>query len=148
MPTRGPGPHARTGDETDAPVRATYRVLEALAAPGDITYGGTWTIAATHVLATPPTLAGEADPPLVTLTVGGTVVPWAKLRFGSLPGGAAAPFPPAPDEAVLDISRGHVELGATWPAPGRCARPGTGRFRAASARSRVTPRSTPRRASS
>ena len=45
---------ARTGDELDAPVRATYRVFEALAAPGQITYGTNWTIDPAHPLATDP----------------------------------------------------------------------------------------------
>lgn len=122
-----PAVSSRTGTETDAPVRCTYRALEALAAPGDITYGGTWQVATTHPLATP---AGGADPPVVRLTVGGTEVTWGQLRFGSLPPGAPAPFPPAAGEAVVDLARGHVELGtglaaagtlrATWhrPVPG------------------------------
>ncbi|HTJ76516.1 MAG TPA: hypothetical protein VL337_14260 [Acidimicrobiales bacterium] len=105
------GVSSRTGTETDAPVRCTYRVLEALAAPGEITYGGTWEVAASHPLANPAS-GGPADPPVVRLTVAGAEVPWAQLRFGSLPPGVPAPFPPAPDEAVVDLARGHVELGA------------------------------------
>ena len=106
----------RTMDERDAPVRATYRVLEALAAPGEITYGTNWTVAATHPL------AGGADPtqpPLLELTANGVAVPWTALRFGSLPDGAAAPAPPGANEDVLDVSRGRVELGSSFAGPVR-----------------------------
>ncbi len=111
------GSSAMTGDETDAPVRLTYRTFEALAAPGDITYGGNWQIAATHPLATQPPPA-DAEPPVVALTVGGAEIGWDKLRFGSLPDGVVAPFPPAADEAVIDPARGRVELGAILAAAG------------------------------
>jgi hypothetical protein len=106
---------ARTGDERDAPVRATYRVLQALAAPGDVTYGANLTLAATHPL------AGT----LLRLRVGVIEVPWSSLRFGSLPDGAA-PAPPAAGEVVVDVVRGRVQLGtgagtgpvrATWHRP-------------------------------
>jgi hypothetical protein len=117
----------RTGDETDAPVRATYQVLQALAGPGDIVYGGNWQLAATHPLAP---VAGRPEPPLLALTAGPTDVPWDKLRFGALPPTGPTPFPPGPDEVVVDVARGHVEVGtavaaagvlrATWhrPVPG------------------------------
>jgi hypothetical protein len=107
----------RTGAETDAPVRATYQVLQALAAPGsaDIVYGGTWQLADSHPLAPAP---GAATPPLVAFTVGGSAIAWDKLRFGNLPEGGPAPFPPAPDEAIVDVARGHVELGAALAAEG------------------------------
>ena len=42
---------SRTGDELDAPVRATYRVVEALAGPSQITYGTNWRLDAAHPLA-------------------------------------------------------------------------------------------------
>ncbi|MDI2131682.1 phage tail protein [Yinghuangia seranimata] len=100
----------RTGDEADAPVRATYRVLQALAGPGEITHAGSLKVAASHPLAD---RAGAATPPLLRVRVGpGDPVPWDKLRFGALPRGAAAPFPPASDEVLVDLTRGHIELGA------------------------------------
>ena len=119
--SRTPG-EGRTEDEADAPVRATYRVLEALAAPGDITVGTNWTIAATHPLA-------DADPatnpPLLRLsaidavTATRTPIPWSALRFGSLPSGAPAAQPPAADEVVVDINRGAIEVGTDWTGPVR-----------------------------
>jgi len=115
---------ARTGDELDAPVRATYDVVEALAAPGQIAYGASWTVAGEHPLARDD----GATPTLLALAVGGAPLGWPSLRLGSLPPGAPAPAPPAPGEAVVDLARGHVELGpglggrlrATWhrPVPG------------------------------
>jgi hypothetical protein len=104
---------SRTGDELDAPVRATYRVVEALAGEGQITYGTNWTIAADHPL------AGGAPgvPTLLALSVDGAPLDWAQLRFGSLPPGAAAPGPPGDDEAVVDLARGSVELGANLTGP-------------------------------
>jgi hypothetical protein len=116
---------SRTGDELDAPVRATYRVLEALAEPGQILYGVNWEIVPEHPLAAG---AETTSPTLLALTVDGTPLPWDKLRFGALPPGALAPAPPAADEAVVDVARGCAELGsgltgtvrATWhrPVPG------------------------------
>lgn len=101
---------SRTGDELDAPVRATYRVVEALAGDGQVTYATNWTLAPEHPLAAG---AGSEDPTLLALTVGGAGVAWNKLRFGALPPGVAAPQAPAADEVVVDIARGHVELGAS-----------------------------------
>jgi hypothetical protein len=92
---------ARTGDEADAPVRATYRVLEAL---GPVEYGPPWRLGATHVLA--------RDGALLSLTLDRTPVPPAAIRFGALPGGAAAPAPPGPGQVLVDPNRGHVQLGA------------------------------------
>jgi hypothetical protein len=116
---------ARTGVELDAPVRATYRVVEALAEPGQIVYGVNWEVTPEHPLAAG---AEGTAPTLLALSVDGTPLPWAKLRFGALPSGAPAPAPPAADEAVVDLARGHAELGsgltgtvrATWhrPVPG------------------------------
>ena len=119
--SREPGV-GRTGDESDAPVRVTYRVLAALAAPGDVTVAANWTIAATHPLAdADPT----ANPPLLRLsavdvaTTTRVTVPWSALRFGSLPTGAPAAQPPAADEVVVDVHRGAVELGSDWTGPVR-----------------------------
>jgi hypothetical protein len=113
----------RTQDELDAPVRATYRVLESLAQPEQITYGTNWVVDPAHPL------ADQSQPALVSLSAGGTAIPWTKLRFGALPPGAAAPAGPGAEEAVVDLLRGFVELGsdldgplrATWhrPVPGR-----------------------------
>jgi hypothetical protein len=101
---------ARTGDELDAPVRATYRVAEALAAPGQITYGTNWTIKPDHPLAQ---VSEPLRPTLLELTLSGAAIPWTKLRFGSLPPGAPAPAPPAPTLVVVDLDRGSVELGSS-----------------------------------
>jgi hypothetical protein len=121
---RGAG-SGRTGNELDAPVRATYRVIEALAEPGQIVFGANWQIADAHPLAAG---AESTAPTLLALTVGGDPLPWERLRFGALPPGGAAPAPPGDDEAVVDLARGHVQLGsglagavrATWhrPVPG------------------------------
>jgi len=117
---------SRTGDELDAPVRATYRVVEALAGDGQITRATNWELSVEHPLAAG---SGTNAPRLLTLTVDGTAIPWDKLRLGALPPGGAALDPPAADEAVVDLARGHVELGsglsgtlrATWhrPVPGQ-----------------------------
>ena len=115
----------RTGDELDAPARATYRVVQALAAEGQITYGPNWTVSDEHPLAALP----EASrPALLQLTLDDVPVPWSALRFGSLPPGGPAPAPPTATQVVIDLARGHVELGAslsgtprsTWhrPVPG------------------------------
>jgi len=105
----------RTRDERDAPVRATYRVLQALAdAPDQIDYDVNWTVDAAHPLAQEPD-AGR--PALLALAAGGSAVPWSALRFGSLPAGAPAPAPPAAGEVVVDLARGHVELGSDFGAP-------------------------------
>jgi hypothetical protein len=112
----------RTQDERDAPVRATYRVLEALASEGQIGYGTNWTVDPGHPL------AEQDGPALISLSAGGAAIAWTSVRFGSLPPGGPSPAPPAADEAVVDIARGQVELGsnlsppvrATWhrPSPG------------------------------
>lgn len=119
--SRAPG-EARTGDESDAPVRLTYRVLEALAGPADIAFATNWTIAPTHVLADADP---AANPPLVRIsardavTLNRMVVPWSALRFGSLPRGAPAPQAPAAGEVVVDVHRAAIELGSDWTGPAR-----------------------------
>src|SRR5262249_11066525 len=113
---------APTADEPHPPVRANYRVFEALAAAGQITYGTNWTIDQAHPLANIPT---ALQPVLLELTLDGTQIPWPRLRFGSLPPGAPAPAPPTATQAVVDVARGRVELGtsltgtlrATWHRP-------------------------------
>jgi hypothetical protein len=115
-------------DERGAPARVTYRLLQALATdPAQIAYGVNWTVSTDHPL------AGELEPghpALLSLEAGGAAVPWSALRFGSLPPGAPAPAPPAAGEAVLDLARGHVELGAGLAAPLRASwhRPTPGRL--------------------
>jgi hypothetical protein len=101
---------ARTRTETDAPVRATYDVLLALADDGDVTVGDLWTLHAGHPLADP---GGTDDPPLIRLTVDDVPIGPADLRFGSLPRGAPPPAPPPPSGAIVDLARGHVEVGAS-----------------------------------
>jgi hypothetical protein len=101
---------APTGDERDAPVRADYRVVQALAGPGQIVFGTNWAVSDQHPLAL-PSQAGR--PTLLELTLDGALIPWTSLRFGSLPPGAAAPGPPTATRAVVDLMRGHVELGAS-----------------------------------
>jgi hypothetical protein len=97
----------RTRTEVDAPVRATYRVLQALASPAQLTYGTNWTLSTDHPVASP-----SGSPSLVELTLNGSLIPWQSIRFGSLPTGQPATLAPGPAEALVDISRGHVELGA------------------------------------
>jgi hypothetical protein len=99
----------RTGDELDAPVRATYRVFEALAAPGQIAYGTNWTIDPAHPLAQ---VLAPLQPVLLELSLDGVPIPWTSLRFGSLPPGSPAPAPPTATQAVVDVARGRVELGS------------------------------------
>jgi len=112
---RGSALRRRTGDELDAPVRATYRVMQALATvPEQIGYDVNWTVAPEHPLAQE---IAPARPALLALTAAGAPVSWTALRFGSLPPGAAAPAPPLPDEVVVDLARGHVELGASFAGP-------------------------------
>lgn len=112
----------RTVDESDAPIRVTYRVLEALAAPGDITVSTNWTIGSAHPLADVDPLR---TPPLIRLsavhagTGARTDVPWDRLRFGALPPGVPAPQAPAGDEVVVDVHRGLVEIGPSWTGPVR-----------------------------
>jgi hypothetical protein len=115
----------RTSDELDAPVRAGYRVIEALAAEGQITYGVNWAVSDEHPLAES---SDPLQPALLSLSVGGAAVPWASLRFGALPPGVVPPAPPARGEVLVDVARGHVQLGnglrgkprASWhrPVPG------------------------------
>jgi hypothetical protein len=102
-------PVRRRGDELDAPVRATYEVLEALATPngGEVTYGAQWTLGADHPLASPP---GSTEPPLLSLFSGSDPIPWDALQFGAVP---ASP-PPASKKVVVDLARGRVELGSSW----------------------------------
>ena len=101
-----PRPGERGDSELGAPVRATYRVLEALAAPGEIQYGSRWRVQDSH-----PLLAGPDDAPrLLSITVANSPVAASALRFGSVPGGTAPPAP-ASGEIVVDLARGRVQLG-------------------------------------
>lgn len=106
-------------DERGAPVRATYRVLEALAGDGQITYGTAWTLADEHPLASE---AGAPSPPLISLTVGGKPVDWSALRFASI---TSATPDPGGLEVLVDVARGQLVVGkdlgtgvrATWNRP-------------------------------
>ena len=81
--------------------------IEALARTGEIDYGPPWTIADTHALASP---AGDATPPLVTLFSGADAdsVDHPPLRRGA--GADAA----RRHGVVVDVARGHVELGSGY----------------------------------
>lgn len=94
----------RTADETDAPVRATYALLQVVAGDADIAFGSTWTLAATHPVATP---ANSNVTPLIRLEVGGNAISWSDLRFGVVP----APTAPPGNGVIVDPVHGRVELG-------------------------------------
>ncbi len=119
--SRAPG-QGRTLDESDAPIRVTYRVIQALAAAGDITVNTNWTIDPAHPLADRDP---QTTPPLLRLSavdaVSGdrTDVAWTSLRFGSLPAGGPAPQAPVGDEVVVDVHRGMIEIGPSWTGPVR-----------------------------
>lgn len=130
---------------SDAPVRATWSLLEDLAGPADLVRGQDWRLGPGHPLA-PPT--GPGDPPLVALSVAGVAVPWAKLRFASLPPGRPATVTLGAGEAVVDVNRGHVELGPDLAPAGAAApavlratwhRPAAGRLGALASESDADP---------
>jgi len=104
---------ARTGDEADAPVRATFDVIESLAGPADLTYGAVLTVADTHRLAD---VAGGGTPPLLRLRTAEGPVPWSALRFASLPPGPPSVLPAA-GQVQVDPQRGAVQLGSGLTAP-------------------------------
>lgn len=95
-PPRAPG---------ELPLRATWRLIAALG-PDAITYGTVWRLAADHPLAanTPD------DPPLLTLTVDGTPLPWSSIALTGLPD-AGAPTPD-PMQVLVDPSRGTLSVGS------------------------------------
>ena len=109
-----PAGDRRLTDERGAPVRASYRVLQSLAEPGQIGYATNWTVRPDHPLA--QTLA-PSRPALLALQAGGVEVPWTALRFGSLPPGAPAPASPQAGEVLVDLARGSAELGAGFGGP-------------------------------
>ncbi|HKP41175.1 phage tail protein [Mycobacterium sp.] len=88
----------------ELPLRATWRLIEALG-PDAITYGAVWHLSADHPLAanTPD------DPPLLTLTVDGTPLPWSSIALTGLPD-AGAPNPD-PQQVLVDPSRGTLSVG-------------------------------------
>ena len=59
-------------------MRATYRVVQALAAPGQITYGVNWTVSPDHPLADGQTL-------LELLEAAGTAIPWTRAALRQPP---------------------------------------------------------------
>ena len=119
-PPRAPG---------DLPLRATWRLIEALA-PEQITYqpGPIWELGAEHPLTQELGVVHGDDPMLLALTVDGADVPWSAIGLTSLPGGGAAPVP-GPDQVLVDPSRGVAVPGSDLtgtvravfyrPAPGR-----------------------------
>ncbi|GAA0712518.1 hypothetical protein Drose_13575 [Dactylosporangium roseum] len=120
----------RVGDETDAPVRATYRVLEAL---GPVEYGPPLALAAGHPLAQ----AGA----LIALTVQSGPVPASAIRYGAVPATGVLPAPPAAGQVLVDPDRGHVQLGAGLAGPVRATwcRAFTGPFGALASRAEEHP---------
>ncbi|WP_331755550.1 hypothetical protein [Streptomyces sp. NBC_01643] len=96
-PPRAPG---------DLPLRATWRLIEALA-PDQVTYGPVWALGADH----PLTGGGEEDPMLLAVTVDGHPVFWPDIRLTSLPSGGGAPVPDA-DQVLVDLSRGVLSPGS------------------------------------
>lgn len=118
--SRAPG-QGRTLTEADAPIRVSYRAIQALAGENDITIGANWRIEPSHPLADTDT---QSTPPLVRLSAVDTTgartdVPWSRLRFGSLPTGAPAAQGPAADDIVVDVHRGMIEIGSNWSGPVR-----------------------------
>jgi len=89
----------------DLPLRATWRLIEALS-PGQISYGPVWKLGASH----PLTAGDPGDPPLITLTLDGAVVPWTSIGLTSLPSGGG-PAPEA-DQILIDPNRGIIAVGA------------------------------------
>jgi hypothetical protein len=118
-PPRAPG---------DLPLRATWRLIEALATdPGQIAYGPAWSLGGGH----PLTLGAADDPALITVTVDEVPVPWPAIGLTGLPpGGGPAP---AADQLLIDPSRGVLAPGANITGTLRATfhRPVTGRLGAA-----------------
>jgi hypothetical protein len=112
----------------DLPLRATWRLIEALAAD-QITYGPVWQLGPGH----PLTGEGPDGPALLALTSDGTPVPWTSIGLTSLPsaGGPA----PAPDQILVDPNRGVIAVGTGVTAPVRATfyRPASGRIGALAA---------------
>jgi hypothetical protein len=93
-PPRSPG---------DLPLRATWRLIEALGA-GQISYGPVWQLGPDH----PLTGDGPDGPALLALTVGGTPLPWTSIGLASLPSGGGPT--PAAGQVLLDLSRGVIAI--------------------------------------
>lgn len=107
----------------DLPLRATWRLIEALA-PDQISYGPVWKLGAAH-----PLVAGQPDdPPLITLTVDNVAVPWTSIGLTSLPP-AAGPAPD-PDQVLVDPNRGVIAVGTGLAGTVRATfyRPASGRI--------------------
>ena len=96
-PPRAPG---------DLPLRATWRLIEALA-PDQITYGTQWALGAEHPLVS----GGHEDPMLLAITVGNNPVLWPDIRLTSLPSGGGAPVP-GTDQVFVDPARGVLAAGS------------------------------------
>jgi hypothetical protein len=90
----------------DLPLRATWRLIEALGA-GQITYGPVWQLAPGH----PLTGAGPDGPALLALTENGTPLPWTSIGLTSLPSGGGPGVPaPAAGQVLVDPSRGVIAV--------------------------------------
>ncbi|MET9019913.1 phage tail protein [Actinopolymorpha sp. NPDC004070] len=107
----------------DLPLRATWRLIEALA-PDEVGYGPVWQLGPGH-----PLTAGAADDPaLLAITVDGDPVPWTDIGLTSLPSGGG-PTPTA-DQVLVDLARGVLLPGANRTGPLRVMayRPTPGRI--------------------
>jgi hypothetical protein len=113
-PPRAPG---------DLPLRATYRLIEALA-PDAITYGPGWELGPDH----PLTGEGPDGPALLELTEDGTALPWSSIRLTGLPSGSGPT--PLGRQVFVDPSRGVIAVGAQINLPVRATfyRPVPGRI--------------------
>ena len=113
-PPRAPG---------DLPLRATWRLIEALGADR-ITYGPVWQLAPGH----PLTATGPDGPALLELTVDGTPLPWTAIALTSLPSGGGPA--PAAEQVLVDPSRGVIAVGTAITGTVRATfyRPASGRI--------------------
>ena len=132
--SRGPGSASRrraAGADRRRARRARARDLSRAAGPRpgrSVAYGTNWTVR-TRTRSRP----ARPGRPCSELTRDGTAVPWSAPALRRAAAGRAAPGPPAADEAVVDIARGPRRA-RHEPRRARCARPGTGRCPARSAR--------------
>lgn len=100
---RPPGvpPHSRgPRGAAELPVRATWRVVEAL---GEVAYGPVWTLEPGHPLTAP-------GPALLEVTVDGVPLPWNRIGLTGLPPGGTPT--PAADEVLVDPARAVLVPGS------------------------------------
>lgn len=89
----------------DLPLRATWRLIEALA-PGAATYGQVWHLTNDH----PLTSETDGAPALLRISVDGTALSWSQIGLTGLPD-TGAPNPGA-GEVFVDPSRGTLAVGS------------------------------------